>query len=534
MKYLIYCRVSQDREDRQILSPQSQKKELLAFAKEQKLNVVDIYTEKQTAYKTGRPKFNEMLTRIEAGEADGIIVYHLSRVARNTADGGRVIYMMDEGKIKEIKTPDKTYTNHSNDKFFMQIDFAMNKKSSDDNSAFVKRDNITKLEKGELPGKARRGYLNINKDGVIVGKQFDQKKQEALNSLDRPLERIEKDPILSLVVREIIEMALTGQFGLNALRTEAYRLGLASNKGTPLSKSSIRNLLSDSYYYGEFEYAGKIWIGSHEPLMTRSEFERLQDIISNRTRPKHQKREYVFSMMLPCPYCGHLMGSDHQKGHDYLRCTKAKDNQCEFKSNIRQDHLETQFIETLKTIEIPAAVVEYLLEIIQQSYVEETERHKASVASVNANIGRLKAKQTSLTQKWASTANLEGALLSDEMYADMKKTLDEQIELLKESLVDLEKGQLDWTAKLESFFKLSKRLVSTFERSSIEDKRVMLELVGSKFILTGQQLSVELAEPFSTLMKAKTKTQSIRTTQKLVTDNKKPLSEEEMEVWQAQ
>src|SRR5204862_3427173 len=152
MRCFLYCRKSTDREDRQILGTDAQKRLLLEYAGRQGFTVVDVYVENQTAYKTGRPLFSAMLQRLERGEADGILTYHLTRLARNSFDGGRLIYMMDERTVALIATPEKAYTNNSDDKFMMQIHFAMAKKSSDDTSQFVRRDVESKLLKGEYPG----------------------------------------------------------------------------------------------------------------------------------------------------------------------------------------------------------------------------------------------------------------------------------------------------------------------------------------------------------------------------------------------
>src|SRR3954464_14825212 len=123
MKYLLYCRKSTDREDRQILGTEAQKRLLLEHAARNGLEVADVYVENQTAYKIGRPLFGEMLQRLERGEAQGILTYHLTRLARNSFDGGRLIYMMDEGAVREIAAPEKTYVNNADDKFMMQIHF---------------------------------------------------------------------------------------------------------------------------------------------------------------------------------------------------------------------------------------------------------------------------------------------------------------------------------------------------------------------------------------------------------------------------
>ncbi len=105
LKFFIYCRKSSEQEDRQILSLPAQEKELLDLATREKLHIVDTYKESRSAHTAGRPLFDEMLKRIERGEANGIIVWDESRIARNSLDGGKVIYMMDLEQIKAIVKP---------------------------------------------------------------------------------------------------------------------------------------------------------------------------------------------------------------------------------------------------------------------------------------------------------------------------------------------------------------------------------------------------------------------------------------------
>lgn len=56
------------------LSIEAQITELRAYAKQEKLEVVEELIEKQSAKIPGRPIFNEMLSRIESGEADSITI----------------------------------------------------------------------------------------------------------------------------------------------------------------------------------------------------------------------------------------------------------------------------------------------------------------------------------------------------------------------------------------------------------------------------------------------------------------------------
>ena len=93
-KYFIYTRKSTDTEDRQVRSLADQLAELRELARKEQLEVVDIFIEKQTAKIPGRPIFAEMLERIEKGEASGILAWHPDRLARNSVDGGKVIYLV--------------------------------------------------------------------------------------------------------------------------------------------------------------------------------------------------------------------------------------------------------------------------------------------------------------------------------------------------------------------------------------------------------------------------------------------------------
>ena len=101
-KFFLYARKSTDVEDKQMRSIEDQIAELRAFAKQENLNIVDVFIEKQNAKIPGRQIFGEMLKKIEHGEADGILAWHPDRLARNSVDGGQIIYLIDCGHTKRI------------------------------------------------------------------------------------------------------------------------------------------------------------------------------------------------------------------------------------------------------------------------------------------------------------------------------------------------------------------------------------------------------------------------------------------------
>jgi len=138
-KFFLYARKSTDVEDKQILSIEAQITELRGFAKQNNLNIIDELVEKQSAKIPGRPIFGEMLKRIEHGEADGILAWHPDRLARNSVDGGQIIYLIDCGHITALKFPQFWFEPTPQGKFMLNIAFGQSKYYVDSLSENTKR-----------------------------------------------------------------------------------------------------------------------------------------------------------------------------------------------------------------------------------------------------------------------------------------------------------------------------------------------------------------------------------------------------------
>ncbi|HCC67525.1 TPA: hypothetical protein DEQ22_03045, partial [Candidatus Nomurabacteria bacterium] len=126
-KFFLYTRKSTDVEDKQILSIEAQLQELRDFAKRENLDIALEFIEKQSAKIPGRPIFNEMLQRIEKGEADSILSWHPDRLARNSVDGGRIIYLLDTNKLLGLKFPSFWFESTPQGKFMLNIAFGQSK-----------------------------------------------------------------------------------------------------------------------------------------------------------------------------------------------------------------------------------------------------------------------------------------------------------------------------------------------------------------------------------------------------------------------
>ena len=148
MKVFLYARKSTDDEERQILSIDAQRNELREYAAKQGLEIVFEFVESMTAKEPGRPIFNDMLRRVESGEADALLAWHPDRLARNSVDGGKIIWLVDTGKLTALKFPAFWFENTPQGKFVLNMAFGQSKYYVDALSENVRRGMREKIRRG--------------------------------------------------------------------------------------------------------------------------------------------------------------------------------------------------------------------------------------------------------------------------------------------------------------------------------------------------------------------------------------------------
>jgi DNA invertase Pin-like site-specific DNA recombinase len=258
----MYCRKSSEDEDRQMLSIDAQISELKSIAAENGMAVVGTLTESKSAKEPGREIFNDMLRRIERGEANAILSWKLDRLARNFDDGGKIIGLLQRGVIQEIRTFEKTYLPNDN-VLMIAVEFGMANQYVRDLSLNIRRGIREKIRRGVLSGKAPLGYYN-----------------------EPRLRTIEPHPQHFSKVKKILERFATGRFSLTAIQREMAAAGLVGERSKkPLALSTIGQVLRNPFYYGVFSYKGELHPGTHAPMISKKTFDDVQNalIVSVRT-----------------------------------------------------------------------------------------------------------------------------------------------------------------------------------------------------------------------------------------------------------
>src|SRR3989339_1105944 len=340
IKYFLYARKSSEQEDRQVLSIGSQKSELESAAKKERLEIINRFEESYSAKDPGRKIFNEVIKRIEKGEANAILAWHPNRLSRNSVDTGYLIYLMDQNKLLEIKTLGQTFKNTPNDKFLLNLLCSQAKLENDNKGVDVKRGLRRKVEMGWHPGLAPIGYKNTP-------------------DKEKGFKTIHKDPKMFPIIRKMFDMILSGSFTV----PRAHEIAVTQWGLKKLARSGFYRTLYNPFYYGWFEWprgSGNWRKGKHEPMITREEFDRIQQLLHPGQKPKPEKHTFAYTGMIRCGECGCMItaenkvkrnkqGGEHY--YTYYRCTKRKGPCSQKYIEVRE--LEKQIAKTLSDIKVP-------------------------------------------------------------------------------------------------------------------------------------------------------------------------------------
>ena len=478
MKYFLYCRKSSEDEDRQVLSIESQTRELARqFPPTRDIEIVELLQESMSAKAPGRPIFNAMLRRIEKREADGIIAWHPDRLARNSVDGGRIIYLLDKKVLKDMKFATFTFENNPQGKFMLSIIFGYSKYYVDSLSENVRRGNRTKAENGWRPNFAPIGYLN-----------------------DRATKTIVEDPERFPLVHRLWEVMLTGVYSVGQIwEIATYEWGLRTKKrrrigGGPLAKSALYRLFTNPFYAGVLEWEGKTYPGKHTPIVTLDEYERVQELLGLRSKPRAKTHDFAYTGMIRCGECGLMVTAEahvNRQGHHYTyyRCTKKRlDYRCH-QPYLGLAKLDQQILNFLREISIPDDLHRWALAWLARLDATRAEDHAARRSSLEQSQVAVQRELENLTKLRLRD------LITDEEFVKQRHELQRDDLRITQNLAAA--GSVDgWLEPAKMFLSISNRASKWFAEGDNAKRRLILHSVGSNLVLRNKSLNIDAATPF--------------------------------------
>lgn len=479
IKYFLYARKSSESDDRQVQSIDDQINKLKELAKDTNLEIVKVLTESKSAKQpNNRPIFEDMLNRIEKGEAQGILCWQINRLSRNPVDSGKINWMLQQGTIKSIQTIDKQYLPEDNVLMF-SVESGMSNQFILDLRKNTKRGLEGKVSRGDFPAQAPQGYLNDVINKIII-----------------------KDPKRFELIKKMWNLMLTGSYppskildivnnDWNYRTRKTKRIG-----GKPMSQSEIYRIFNDPFYYGYFKYNGKVSKGNHEPMITIEEFERVQELLGRKDKPQKKTHDFSFTGIIRCGYCGCLITAEEKRKfnktkqeyatYTYYHCTKKKKELNCLEPLIKLDELEKQIASEIEKYTIPPEFKDWVLEAIKADNGKEIERRSQAYEMLNKTYLDLQKQLDNLTAMRLKD------LIDDEEFIKRKTELQNQIAKAREKLNQNQDRGQNWIDLVERAFNFAVYAGDKFATTKdLRVKREILSALGQVYTLKSGKLSIE-------------------------------------------
>lgn len=125
-------------------------------------------------------------------------------------------------------------------------------------------------------------------------------------------------------LRRLFELYASGKYHLREVSKILYEEGFRNRSGRKIPVGTIHRTLQNPFYYGMMLQQGKLYEGSHQPIITKELFDQAQDVRLGKLHSRKQKLFFSLRGLLKCAHCGCMLTASLKKGHEYYYCTNGK------------------------------------------------------------------------------------------------------------------------------------------------------------------------------------------------------------------
>ncbi|OSB16728.1 recombinase family protein [Clostridium sporogenes] len=396
------------------------RKALLKFAKEKKLNIVEIKEEIVSADSIFfRPKMVELLKEVESKQYTGVLVMDIQRLGRgDTEDQGIITRIFKESHTKII-TPQKTYDLDDDlDEDYFEFESFMGRKEY-------------KMIKKRMQG----GRVRSVEDGNYIATNAPYGYDIHWINKSRTLKANSKE---SEIVKLIFKLYIEGN-GAGTIAKHLNDLGYKTKFGNNFSNSSIIFILKNPIYIGKITWKKKDirkskdpnkvkdtktrdkseWIisdGKHDAIIQESTFEKAQEILNNKYHIPYKLANppaNPLAGLVICSKCnGKMVMRKYGKKLPHLICTNTK---CNNKS-ARFDYIEKSLLEGLEEY-----LKNYKVNVKSNSKESNLKPYEQQLDALNKELIVLNEQKLKLFDF------LEREIYTEEVFLERSKNLDERI-----------------------------------------------------------------------------------------------------------
>jgi site-specific DNA recombinase len=467
-KLFAYIRVSTVKQGERGSSLQEQKSAIEAYAARHGLIIAEWFEERETAAKLGRRMFSRMLSALEHGKADGVVIHKIDRSARNLRDWANLGGLIDRG-VEVHFAHESLDLNSRGGRLSADIqavvaaDFIRNLREE------TRKGFYGRLKQGLYPIRAPYGYRDC---GGGRAKEID--------------------PIQGPIVKAAFQLYASGDWTFDELRAELYRRGLRRPTGGPVTKNALTTILNNPFYIGliHLRKTNEIFQGIHKPLITKGLYDQVQYVLCGGRVGKVLKHDYLFRRLIRCANCDcYLTGERHKGRYVYYRCHTQG---CQV--SIPERAVDELLRSVLSPLRFDPGELRDLRDLVQDTKAELAEEAKQREAAVRLQLAQCEKRLARLTD-----ALLDG-LIGKDVFEERRKLILMTRAGLNDRLANPSSAGAA-ADQLLDYLELANTAYLSYENGFPAEKRDLVESMSSNFTGTANKPAITLKSPFQELAK---------------------------------
>ncbi|MFD3520734.1 recombinase family protein [Streptomyces sp. NPDC058653] len=337
-----------------------------------------------------RKEFQEMIAYLrEHPNVRYVIVYMLSRFARNRLDDASMVATLEKLGVRLISAVEKNIDDTPTGRMLHGMLAVINEYASSQSAEDVKYKMGQKAKNGGTITRTPVGYLNTVE--IVDG---------------RRVRTVAIDPVRGPFIRLAFELYATGEYTVEEVAQELYDQGLRMPRDARypeergISTNRLYVVLRDDYYCGWITHDDEKYQGRHTPLVAQDLFDHVQMVASSRNIARERRRVHHHELKgsLFCGSCHRLRGD--RRRMIVQHATNRHGNVYRyFFCNGRFDHI----------CELPYAPIEQVEEAV--------ENHYATVRFTPEFIATMRAELAAMIDEQQSTTKLLQVQLTKQLRA---------------------------------------------------------------------------------------------------------------------
>jgi len=273
----LYIRVSTDRQAKEGDSLEEQESELKKFCDYRNFKIHQVLIEKgKSGGNTNRPEYKKLVADIEAKKINAVVVKKLDRLSRSLLDFEQLMTRLQEKEVEFISLRENFDTTTAMGKAMLRIALVFAQLEREQTSERISDVMHYRATQGQRNGGvAPFGYVSANKELLISNAQ---------------------KPIVEQIFKLFLETAST-----SAVANHLNDARILLPGGKVWRETRVEWILKNPIYKGMVIWKKEIYPGLHQPIISPSVWDQVQDIFDSKKR--HAANNHSFALLQKSVIC---------------------------------------------------------------------------------------------------------------------------------------------------------------------------------------------------------------------------------------